>query len=133
MIFLAPYWLLLLIPIFVGLWFSHRQMMGMVRARKRLATGFRAVLATLLVLALSQPQIARPNNGVATVVVLDRSDSIPESARKKQDEFVQKLFSELGENDQAGGVVVGAEAAIGTIGAGRRSFGQGRSEFGPGA
>ena len=131
MVFLAPSWLFLLIPIFAALWLSHRQLLGMARARKRLATGIRAVLATLLVLALAQPQSARANRGVATVIVLDRSDSIPESARKKQEEFVQSVFGNLGEDDVAGVVVTGAESAIETIVAGRRPFGQVLSKIDP--
>jgi len=122
MAFLAPVWLLLLIPFGLGLYMAHRQMMGMVRARKVLATGLRSLLATLLVFALAQPQCSRPNRGVATILILDRSDSIPEEARKKQDEFVSKVFSELGEDDAAGVVVVGADAAVESIVAGRRPF-----------
>lgn len=131
MTFLAPAWLLLLIPIGAGLYFTHRQMMGMVRARKILATGLRAVLASLLVLALAQPQISRPNRGVATILVLDRSDSIPQEALKRQDEFVSNVLAELGDDDEAGVVVAGGDAAVESIVAGRRPFGKVLSKVDP--
>ena len=81
--FTDPLWLLLLVPAFAGLWFTFRHVHGMAKGRKRIAFGIRFVLVSLLIFALSGPESRRPNRGVATMFLLDRSDSVKDDEAKR--------------------------------------------------
>ena len=74
--FTEPLWVLLLIPALFGLIITFRHVHGMAKGRKRVAFGIRFLLVAFLVLALSGPEARRPNKGLATMFLLDRSDSV---------------------------------------------------------
>jgi len=122
--FTDPYWLLLLIPASAGLWFTFSQVHGMARHRKRIAFGIRFLLAALLIVALAGPESHRPNKGIATMFVMDRSDSINSEEAEKGAHFVSQAMSSLGPEDVAGLIVFGKEAVIDTAPGGRRNMGQ---------
>lgn len=122
--FTNPGYLLLLLPLAVGLWLSYRHVHGMARARKRLAFVIRALLAGSLILALSGPEARRPNRGIATIFLLDRSDSIPESDRERAEKFVDGALRQLGPDDVGGVVAFGANAAVDASTTGRRELGR---------
>lgn len=110
--FTDPIYLLLLIPAIAGLVWTFKRTSGMMRGRKRLAFGIRFVLVSLIVLALAGPQLYRPNVGLCTVFVLDRSDSIRDADRRKQEEFVKQALKQLGTDDVAAVVVFGKNSNI---------------------
>jgi len=80
--FNQPFYLLLLIPAIVGLFYSFRHVHGMARGRKRFAFVVRFLLVAMLVAALSGPEAYRPNHGLGVVYLLDRSDSIDDASRR---------------------------------------------------
>lgn len=120
--FAQPAWLLLAIPLLVGLALSFRHVHGMARARKKLAFGVRGVLILLIVAALAGLESRRTNEGIATQFVLDRSDSISEEQRSAQLEFVSKAISEMSERDAAGVVVFGRSPLLESVAGGRRTL-----------
>jgi Ca-activated chloride channel family protein len=122
--FTNPAFLLLIVPLAVGLWLSYRHVHGMAKTRKRLAFAIRALLAGCLIFALSGPEARRPNRGIATIFLLDRSDSIPESDRATAEKFVDGALRALGPDDVGGVVAFGGNAAVDAAATGRRELGR---------
>ncbi|QYK55791.1 MAG: VWA domain-containing protein [Fimbriimonadaceae bacterium] len=120
--FTDPWYALLLLPVLAGLWASWGSVHGMAKGRKRFAFAVRAVLAALLVLALAGPQSRRPNQGMATVFVVDRSDSVQDAERDRADAFVREAMQKLGPDDMAGVVAFGATPLLDSAPGGRRDF-----------
>jgi len=120
--FTQPWMLLLLIPVLAGLAYSWRHLHGMTIARKRLAIAVRAIVGAFLVLALAGTEIRKPNVGLCTVFVLDRSDSIKESDRKRQEEFVRNAIQSMSLEDEAAVVTFGGSSAIETLPGGSRQM-----------
>ncbi len=112
MLFTHPLYLLLLIPILGGLVFSFRHVGGMMRFRKRFAFVLRFLLASSLVVALAGPESRRPNEGLCTLFLLDRSDSISDRDRERQSAFVNQALKNLGANDVAGVIAFGKDASV---------------------
>lgn len=118
--FTDPLWGLLFVPLAAYLFWSWSQVLGMALARKRLAFALRFLVAGLVIVALMGPQSVRPNKGVATVFVVDRSDSIRDEDKRRSLAFVRDSILKLGPDDQAGIVVFGKEPAIESVPGGRR-------------
>jgi len=131
--FTDPLWLILLIPAAAGLWFTFRQVHGMAKSRKRIAFVIRFLLASLLIFALAGPESRRANEGVATMFLIDRSDSIKGEESQKAEAFVSEALSKLGPKDSAGLIVFGRDAVIDTAPGGRRSLGPIQSKVDPSA
>lgn len=112
--FSAPFMLLLLPVLWAGLAWTWRRTFGMNRSRKRWAFALRALLLSCIVMALAGPESHRPNKGMCTVFVLDRSDSISDAEREYQQQFVNDAVRALGPDDQAAVVVFGAEPVVDT-------------------
>ncbi|MCW5942011.1 MAG: VWA domain-containing protein [Fimbriimonadaceae bacterium] len=122
--FVTPLYLLLLVPAVAGLWISFRHVHGMAKARKRLAFALRFLLAACLILALAGPQLHRPYEGVATIFLLDRSDSVSDRDRNRAAEFADRALSALGPNDVGGVIAFGKDAVIEAAPGGRRKLGK---------
>ena len=120
--FTQPLYLILFVPLLAGLWASYRHVHGMARVRKRIAFGVRGTLAALLVFALSGPEARRANHGLATIFLLDRSDSIPEGDRRTAERFVDGALRKLGPEDVGGVIAFGGDAAVEEATRGRRSM-----------
>ena len=121
--FTDPAYLLLVIPVLLGLVMSYRHVHGMARSRKRLAFAVRFVLASLLILALAGPESRRKNEGLCTIFLIDRSDSVPDAQRQKAEHFVDQALQKLGPKEQAGVVVFGRAAVVESAPGGRRPLG----------
>lgn len=115
MIFTQPIYLLLILPIAAGLYFSFRQVGGMMKSRKRFAFALRFILASCLVIALAGPETRRPNEGMCTVFVVDRSDSISDSDKKSQVDFINEALKNLSTEDVATVIAFGKEPAAETV------------------
>lgn len=120
--FTSPWYALLFIPIIVGLYWSWRHVFGMAKSRKRFAFIVRAILAGLMVFAMMEPETHRPNRGVVTMFVIDRSDSISDQDRKASDQFVNSAFQSLRNDDIAGVVAFGTQPVLDSAPGGRRVF-----------
>lgn len=110
--FSAPLYLLLLIPVVLGLLYSYPRVRGIAKPRKRIAFGLRFLLATALVFALAGLETYHRNHGVCTIFLVDRSDSIREGGRQKQDEFIRSAAHSMADDDEMGLVVFGKQATI---------------------
>jgi uncharacterized membrane protein len=122
--FTNPAFLLLLVPLAIGLYASYRHVHGMAKARKRLAFAIRGLMAGLLIFALSGPEARRQNRGLATIFLLDRSDSITETDRAAEEKFVDGALRALGPDDVGGVVAFGGDAAVDAATTGRRDLGR---------
>lgn len=122
--FLDPWWGLLAIPVLVLLVLSWRSVHGMAKGRKRLAFAIRALLALLVIAALTGPQALRPNRGIATVFVLDRSDSIKDVDRRRAEAFVRDAVARLGPDDSGSVVTFGERPVVEAAPGPRRELGQ---------
>lgn len=120
--FIEPLWAVLFIPLIVGLVMSWRRVHGMVTVRKGVAFGLRFLLFGVLIVALMGPQAVRPNRGMTTMFVVDRSDSIGERDREKQIDFVNEAMGAMGEDDRVGIVAFGGAPVMEASPGGRRPF-----------
>ena len=120
--FTDPLYLLLFIPLLAGLLYSFRLVHGMAKGRKRLAFAIRFLLIGSLIFALAGPEARRPNEGVATMFVLDLSDSISENDKKQAEAFIREATSKLGPKDVSGVVAFGKDALIDAAPGGKRSL-----------
>lgn len=119
--FTNPLFLLLLVPLFFGLYWSYFQVQGMAKRRKLRAFILRGAIVSLLVIALAAPELYRANNGTCTVFLVDRSDSIRDIDRKKQESFIDEAISKMPDTDVAAIVVFGGTASIESSPGGRRA------------
>ena len=111
--FEAPLALLLFIPAFlltVILHVAARRRVG--AGRRRVALVLRSLLLAALVLGLAGLQIVLPVNRLATVFVVDLSDSIGSAGREDALAFVRGALEEMPEGDVAGIVAFGKEALV---------------------
>src|ERR687889_174260 len=109
----APLALLLFIPAFivtVALHMAARRRVG--ATRRRVALGIRTLLLGSLVLGLAGLQIILPVNRLATVFVVDLSDSIGTAGREDALAFVREALAVMPEEDVAGIVAFGKEALV---------------------
>ena len=110
--FTHPAYLVLLIPVVLGLVLSFKHVKGMMRLRKRLAFALRFVLLASLVLALAGPEALRKNHGLCTIFVLDRSDSVSEPDYARAKTFIEDSLKRFGRDDDAGLIVFGKEPVV---------------------
>lgn len=122
--FTDPLWGLLALPILAGLVVSWRHVHGMAKPRKVLAFVIRALMTLLVVFALMGPQSRRPNEGLATMFLVDMSDSVQEGDRNAAVKFVSDALGGLGGNDLGGVIVFGSVPQVESAPAGRRSLGR---------
>ncbi len=109
----APVWLLLLIPallLTIGLHLGARRRMG--AGRRRAALAIRALLLTALVLAIAGFQLVLPVDRLATVFVVDLSDSVGNGGRADALAFLRETLAEKPAGDVAGIVAFGKEALV---------------------
>lgn len=121
--FAEPWFLILLLPVLVGLILSFRHVHGMAKSRKRFAFVLRFVLASLMVGALAEPHWRQRNSGACTIFVLDRSDSIPSKDIVRAERFVSDAIQSMGPNDMSGVIAFGQSAVVDRAPGGRRALG----------
>jgi len=109
----APLALLLLIPalgLTFGLYLTARRRVG--AGRRRVALVLRTVLLTALVLALAGFRLVLPVDRLATVFVVDLSDSVGNAGREDALAFLRDSLKVIPEGDVAGIVAFGKEALV---------------------
>ena len=109
----VPFALLLLIPalvVTVGLHIAARRRMSV--GRRRVALLVRTLLLAALVLALAGFQLVLPVDRLATVFVVDLSDSVGNPGRESTLAFLRETLAAKGDDDVAGIVAFGKDALV---------------------
>ena len=109
----TPIALLLFVPVFlvtVVLHMAARRRVG--ATRRRIALAIRTTLLAALVLGLAGLQVVLPVNRLATVFVVDLSDSIGTAGREDALAFVREALAAMPEEDVAGIVAFGKQALV---------------------
>jgi Ca-activated chloride channel homolog len=106
-----PLWLLSFIPVVLVLVLFWKNQNNLPFTRKALIVTLRAAMFTLLILALAGLQMLWPVKDLATVFVVDNSDSMM-GQEQQVTSFIKKALHEKDQNDAAGIVTVGADAGI---------------------
>jgi uncharacterized membrane protein/Mg-chelatase subunit ChlD len=111
--FTESLWLLLLIPalaLTVGLHLAARRRMG--AGRRRAALVVRSIVLGALVFAIAGFQLVLPVDRLATVFVVDLSDSVGNAGRSEALAFLRETLKEKPEGDVAGIVAFGKDALV---------------------
>jgi len=111
--FEAPVWLLLLVPALVLTLLpaaAARRRIG--AARRRAAVAVRIVVIGALVFALAGFQLVLPVDRLATVFVVDLSDSVGASGRADALAFLRQSLAAMPKDDEAGIVAFGKDALV---------------------
>ncbi len=103
-------WLLLLLPLTIGLALLGRR--RPTRARFWGGLALRAMLLTLLVLALAGIQIRRRADTLTAVFLLDASDSLPIEEQARGEGFIRQAVQAMPLGDRAAVVVFGQDALV---------------------
>ena len=109
----APLALLLLLPalgLTIALYLGARRRVG--ASRRRLALIVRVALLTSLVLALAGFRLVLPVDRLATVFVVDLSDSVGNDGREDALAFLRETLELMPERDVAGIVAFGKDALV---------------------
>ncbi|HZM73754.1 MAG TPA: VWA domain-containing protein [Candidatus Polarisedimenticolia bacterium] len=109
----TPVWLVLLVPL-LGLTFllhlAARRRLG--TTRRRIALALRTLVLVALVFALAGFQLVLPVDRLATIFVVDLSDSVGNSGRETALAFIRDSLEEMPEDDVAGIVAFGRDALV---------------------
>ncbi len=100
---------LLLLPLVLLIVRLGRRRSGV---RWRIATGLRAMMLVLLVLALSGPVLRVPSSGASVVFAVDRSLSITEAGRRSEAAFLRDAIARMHHEDQAGIITFAGQPAL---------------------
>jgi uncharacterized membrane protein/Mg-chelatase subunit ChlD len=108
-----PWWLIL-IPLVLPplLWTSYKSLAGLGSIRRALAILFRTAVITLIVLALAELQTVRRTDRLATIFLLDVSNSVPREQQKAALDYVTEASKKRRREDLAGVVVFGSEPRV---------------------
>ena len=110
--FSSPLWLsaFLLLPLF---WWIHRTGISAVSRRQRkVALGVRIAIVVLVVLALSGLAFSLPERRLATVFLVDVSDSVAGPGRAEAESFLQDALEAKPDDALAGVVAFGGDARV---------------------
>ncbi len=110
--FSAPWFLLLLLALPVVYLLGRRARRAHKTRAWPLSLWLRLGAVALLVLALAGLRLPGPPRSVATVFVLDLSDSVPEDVRAGAREWVRQALGQAGPDDLSGIVTFGADARV---------------------
>lgn len=104
--------LLLLLPLIYWIARSPRSRTTLRRSSRRASLALRLLIATLLILTVADIQISTVSDKMATVFLLDGSDSVGSNGKTQALDFVRQSMSKMGDNQQAGVVVFGQDALV---------------------
>lgn len=101
--------LLLTLPIFARLGWPSR---GYGRGREITSLLLRIVIVLCLILALAGLELLRGSNQLATVFLVDASDSMPAQAKAAATDYIRTALQEMGPDDQAAIILFGGDALV---------------------
>jgi len=99
-----PIWLFLFIPAAASLWYW--------RPRSRWVVGLRIVTFTLVILAMCRLAILFPSRAGTIVVIVDRSNSMPEKSQEKQHQLIDLIQADMKPADQLAVVSFGRNVVV---------------------
>ncbi len=102
--------LLAVLPLLVVM--SYRSLAGLGPVRRWLAIAARAVVVTLMILALAGAQRTKTIDDLSVVFLLDRSRSVPEDLQRRAYEYIARAANELGQDDRLGIVAFDGAAEV---------------------
>jgi uncharacterized membrane protein len=113
--FTHPIWLLLAIPALAWtIWLAVRSDASLAPWRRWSSGGLRSVLLLLLIAGVAGFQWKRPQEGMNTFFLLDRSDSVPSGQQEQARETANRWAKDKRDEDKAGFLVFGSDAALET-------------------
>ncbi|NUM48221.1 MAG: VWA domain-containing protein [Anaerolineales bacterium] len=101
--------LLLTLPIFAYLGWPTR---GYGRGREITSLLLRLLIVLSLILALAGLELLRGSNQLATVFLVDASDSMPAQAKTAATDYIQTALQDMGPDDQAAIILFGGDALV---------------------
>ncbi len=104
--------ILVLLAVLAAEYLLARRRIGVGRRQWRVATGLRVAVALALVLALIAPTLSRPADEVATVFLVDASDSMSAAGRARAAATVAEALAQAPDDTRAGVVVFGRDARL---------------------
>ncbi len=105
-------WLLLLLPAVILLARTGGTGAVLRRGARRLSIAIRLLVVTLIVLSLANIQLVTTSDKLATVFLLDVSDSVGAGGRTQELDFTRKALLGMKDNQQAGVIVFGQDALV---------------------
>src|SRR5215216_3357095 len=111
MAFTTPLALLLLLVIPAGAYLGWPRV-RFRRWRDIISLILRVVMLLLVILALAGMQTVRAADKLAVVFLMDVSDSVGQTAREAEIDYVREAMSSMAPEDLAGVIVFGGEAAV---------------------
>jgi Mg-chelatase subunit ChlD len=110
--FSTPWALLLLlaIPLLLIIAWPRRALHR--RARETASLVLRSLIVALIVLALAGISQVQQSDKLATIFLLDVSDSMGQPGREAGLTFIRQALSQMGRDDQAGVILFGADALV---------------------
>ncbi|NMO95811.1 VWA domain-containing protein, partial [Paenibacillus lemnae] len=108
--FSQPWWLLLLIPAGIFLYYAYRSDFRLGGFRKKLALGLRALIILLLIFVISGLHGFTVLRDKQVVYLADRSDSMGDTSRLEQ--WIAESIDAKGEQDGTALVSTGLEGAV---------------------
>ena len=108
-----PWWLIL-IPLVLPplIWWSYRSLAGLGPCAEPWRSCFRAAVIALIVLALAELQTVWKSDRLATIFLLDVSNSVPADQQKLALEYITEASKKRWKDDLAGLVVFGKEPRV---------------------
>lgn len=105
-------WLLLLLPVVVLLARKGGSDAVLHRSARRLSVLVRLLIVSLIVLSIANLQLVTTSDRLATVFLMDVSDSIGADGRSQELDFTRKSLQTMQDSQQGGVVVFGQEALV---------------------
>jgi uncharacterized membrane protein len=102
--------LLLTLPLWVAIAWPQRNPYR--RVRETVSLSVRAVIILLLILVLAGARQVRTSNDLATVFLLDDSDSVGSAAREVGLTYIRQAMAEMEPEDRTGVILFGADALV---------------------
>ncbi len=105
----------ILLALLVAEWLLARRRLGVGPRQWRTATGLRVAVAAALLAVLFTPSITRKANDVATLFLIDASDSMTAGGRAQAVDTVRQALAQQPDKSRAGIVVFGNDARLETL------------------
>ncbi len=105
-------WFLILLVLIPAVWILAKRVRVLGKGRKSLALILRSLVLLFFILALAEVEMLDKGENLAVFFAIDRSSSIPPDEQQFSLAYVQKQLESIPQDDQAGIIFFGKDAAI---------------------